>query len=474
MFTWFFWLPGNPLQGNGCSRIFAASDLLNPTGTYHIKSMFAPGLLFYFIQGISAYLLSPIIAIKLLLTIYVFALIFGFWFILNAYNRPKTSIFLVFPLIFNAAFCKGDLPIIVAIGLFPWVLWGLQTFMQKTDKRHVILLSVLNLALFYADFTVFIGALILQIIRIAENKDRKQIKNWVLGLLPVLFLILIWAMQGGLLPWWQAFQDPEWHFLQSWYAMLGDCFRGYWDEWSIAVGGFAILTALIGSKEGKETKMGTSVFALLAFILMVPSGSNSPAVRMVIPVFLFLTVAVIPKNMKWPHLFTSLAATSALLAMFGVNLGMTGWMNETRDFGAIQKAIRTHSVVEEICYGKKSKSVTYPGWYDWDQCMAATGHSVPTRIRKISGVEPVYVPRGNMNPTCILVCKAKKSIKPIQPKHMVQEAKSGNWILFQKQNPKNIKTKTIKPVIKRSRVPGFHRLNNKIFPAGRTLPRTLR
>lgn len=477
VFTWFFWLSGNPLLGNGCSRIFAASDLFRPAGNYHIKSLFAPGLLFYFVQGILAGLLTSMVAIRVMLTLYVFSLVFGSWFALKAYNRPEIAILMVFPLIFNAAICRGDLPLVVATGLFPWLIWGFRTFMQKPDRRHGFLLLLLNLSMFYADFMVFCGVLVLQVTLVAQNKNRKQTIKWVVIILLSIVPALILAGQGGMAPWWQAFRHSPRGFLHYWYLMSGDCFRGYWYEWSFVAGGFAILVAVVGQK--KVNKMAGSMVVLLAFVLLVPSGVSkglTMGARMVIPTFLFLGLFAAQKDMRWPRMFTALAAIAAVLSMIGANRGMINRLAETHAYNAMQGAVHTNSSINEICFGKNSKSVIYPGWSNWNKCIAANKSSIPALVSRPSRFEPLStISYFDAHATYTMVCKRKKHIQYCPPDNTVQKIKSGDWTLFMRRNPAApSRPKNILPFIRKFRIPNVLRLRIKTFLPGLHLNKSIK
>jgi len=472
LFTWFFWLPGNPLLGNACSSVFAASDLMRQAGNYHAKSIAAPGLLFYLVQGGLGGILSPMIAIRLILTAYVFSMVFGAWYVLKVYDRPEASILLVFPLIFNAALCKGDLSLVLAIGLFPWLMWGIQAFMRKTDLKHGIILILLNLAMFYADFVVFGGVVMLQAILVAQYKDRQRASHWGQVIAISLIPMLIWASQGGMSPWLKGLRHSERNFLSAWYFMLGNCFRGYWDEWTLVAGGFAVFTAIIG--QNKQNKQSIAIFALLAVVLLVPSGISNGltmSARLVIPAFLFLGLFAADKDMKMKRMFTILATIAAALAMISANHGMTRWMYETHAYDVMKQAVRPNNVINETCFGKFSKSVNYPGWHNWNQCIAADTRCLPARVQAPSRFDPLsHIPYFNAHSNYTIVCKKKKSFASYtRPYNMTENRKSGPWMLFMWQErpaPAKAKPAKIKKLlhpIKKIGMPMLRRLPKRLL-----------
>ncbi len=444
-FTWFFWLSGNPLMGHGCTHVLAASDVLGPGRPYHARSIFAPGLLFYVVQGALSRLLGSLNTARLLMTAYVFSLFFGFRFMARDWDTHPAAFLLVFPLVFNGAVCKGDLPLVLAAGLFPWAVVVFQRFLKQPDTRRNLGLMGMDLVIFYGDLVVFIGILVLQATMLIQRWDRKRYRPWIAITSAALLPLFVWTAQGGLSPWAHAFLHTGPGFLHGWYDMLGDCFRGPIDEWAFAMSGFAILIALAGLRK-RPGNLQLPVFVMAAFMLLLPSGTYNGltlAARMATPAALLVIAAVAGQRMRWPRLFVVFAGLSAILAVAGANLGMVRWMRESRAYTRMSNMIPPHSVIDEQCSRKfDRRAVMFPGWGDWSACVAAQKACELLNPAVLPLTWPVSLVSSNTSTAkhfadYILICKNGRRTAMSPGTNYVKVLSYGQWLLFRRSMPAN-------------------------------------
>ena len=428
-------------MGQGCRALFAAADLFRDEGIHHLSSPLAPGSLFFVIQGILSAVTSPMTAIRMILTLYVFVLLYGYWFMLRAFNRPPETMLLAFPVVFNAPLCRGDLDLAMAIAIFPWSIWAFQRFVQKPERRNAIILAAMNLAAYYANLAVFSGVLAVQSVMFLQIKRDKRNGIWAMIAVISLLPLIGWVDGHIIAAWWTHLMHSPRKFLDMWYSMVSNCFQGYVDEWALILSGFALLIALAGRARDEAARtLDWPVMAIMMLVLLMPSSAyphirlSGMGAKLVVPMVLMLAAAVTAHGMKWDKVFRLLAIGSAVLAMVSATMGMTRWMHETIPYTLMEKHVHAGDRIQEKCRRKKSHAAIYPGWREWDLCIAATIKAISNNSSTYKTIGPVKTnPRATKTARTqnTITCGKHKTWIPTEQDGLV--INTGGWLLYQER-----------------------------------------
>jgi hypothetical protein len=320
--------------------------------SFHIKPVPPPYATGFLLLAGLMKVASPLIAGRILLSIYVVAFLAGFSYFLYRLNPEGIYLFFFAPLlVFNFFFAKGNISFILSVPLF---LFAIPYFVRNPGNRwYVVLISFIFAFLIYFShfFTYLIFLLTILILLLVR---RKGLQGFLVSIVPILFFIPYFIVNKA------PVELELYRSILLKFISFRDAFgtwRPYFDVALLAIPFLGLLgLVIIGWKQtGKVWKIALLVLFILFLLSPMEIYTLTRADQRFLP-FIFFMFLLFPKEkpLKRP----SLIFASLLIVLSLVNLAVKQTV-----FMRLQPEIqRCISVLKEI---PTNKSVVNIGTKDY-------------------------------------------------------------------------------------------------------------
>jgi len=235
--------------------------------------LFTPYSLYFIAGRVLTLVFSPMVAVKVLLSINTLLLPVSFHVLLSETKGPRIIALIGFPIIFGANFFWGHLPFLFSVPLVIF-FWSLTlNFMEMPNKKNMLGLGLLSVALFFTHLMAYCyGLAIAGLLTALQSGSIKRKLAFLSVLLPSVGLGLFWLLSREITP--QNISPISWSI--GWYRLfeLPQLIIGFDRYWQTNVALIFLLIGLfsIQKKISRDFWRWVPVTVTLAFCLFGPSS----------------------------------------------------------------------------------------------------------------------------------------------------------------------------------------------------------
>jgi hypothetical protein len=147
---------------------------------YDINKKLIPNWTSHAIMMILMYIVPPLIAEKILLTVYIILMAVGMLYLLNAVGKDKTPlVFIGLPFIYNYLFLMGFYNFVFSVALFIISVGYWYKHFQTFNVKNTVILAILLVLLYFSHAVslalAIFSIVVMAILSIISSKDKQEI-----------------------------------------------------------------------------------------------------------------------------------------------------------------------------------------------------------------------------------------------------------------------------------------------------------
>jgi hypothetical protein len=239
---------------------------------YEINTLPYPNWISHGILALLMLVVPPLVAEKLLITLYPVLFLSGVWYLAGAVQAERRWLaFLAFPFVYNFAFQFGFYNFSIGLALFPWIVGFWWRRRERIDLRYAVAMNLLLWLCYFSHVVPFVLSLlaiaVLWLATLRRDNWRRHLRH-IPALAPQLVLPLwFFAVKGAesVVPGRRTLPELAAYFLQLRILVVGEAQQGFAFALAVIFLGLAATTLWWGRS---RLSLEANAFPLLALVLV--------------------------------------------------------------------------------------------------------------------------------------------------------------------------------------------------------------